>query len=108
MGGYLLLGGAILCEVFGTAMMKLANGFTALWPTIGCIAGYVLCFFLLGKALLSVNLSIAYAIWAALGIVLTTIVAVIAFGEHLTWPVIVGIALIVVGVVMVNIFGPSH
>ncbi len=106
--GYVLLVGAICCEVFGTFMMKSAQGFTVLPPTIGCVVGYVLCFWLLGKALVTVELSVGYAIWAALGIVLTAIIAVVAFGERLGVPAIVGIALIIAGVAMVNLFGPSH
>ena len=62
-------------------MMKSAQGFTVLMPSIACVVGYVLCFWLLGKALVTVNLSVGYAIWAALGIVLTTVIAVVAFGE---------------------------
>lgn len=70
--------------------------------------GYLLCFWLLGKALVTVNLSVGYAIWAALGIVLTSIIAVVMFGEQLNAPSIVDIALIVAGVVLVNMFGPAH
>ena len=70
--------------------------------------GYLLCFWLLGKALVTVNLSVGYAIWAALGIELTSIIAVVMFGEQLNVPSIVGIALIVAGVVLVNMFGPAH
>lgn len=106
--GYALLVGAICCEVFGTFMMKSAQGFTVLLPSIACVVGYVLCFWLLGKALVTVNLSVGYAIWAALGIVLTAIIAAVAFGEHFSILAIVGIVLIVAGVVMVNLFGPSH
>lgn len=70
--------------------------------------GLSLCFWLLGKALVTVNLSVGYAIWAALGIVLTTIIAAVMFGEQLNGPSIAGIALIVAGVVLVNMFGPAH
>ena len=108
MVGYLFLGGAILFEVFATTMMKISNGFTQLWPSIGCAVGYIVCFYLLSKALVTVNLSVGYAVWAAVGIVLTAIIAVIAFGEHLAWPAILGMALIIVGVVLVNLFGSAH
>ena len=60
------------------------------------------------RAVVTVNLSVGYAIWAALGIVLTTIVAVVMFGEQLNVPSIAGIALIIAGVVLVNMFGPAH
>lgn len=108
MTGYLLLGGAIICEVFATTMMKLSNGFTVLWPSIGMIVGYLLCFYCLGKALVTIPLSVGYAIWCAVGIVLTSIIAVAFFGDKLSLQAIAGIALIIVGVIMVNVFGPSH
>ncbi|WP_449137684.1 DMT family transporter [Slackia sp.] len=60
------------------------------------------------RAVVTVNLSVGYAIWAALGIVLTTIIAVAMFGEQLNGPSIVGIALIIAGVVLVNMFGPAR
>ena len=60
------------------------------------------------RAVVTVNLSDGYAIWAALGIVLTTIIAVAIFGEQLNGPSIVGIALVVAGVVLVNMFDPAH
>lgn len=106
--GYVFLAGAIVCEVFATTMLKFANGFTELLPSIACGLGYVLCFFLLGKSLESLNLSLSYALWAGLGIILTTIVAVLFFGEHMSAPLIVGIALIVIGVIVVNMFSSSH
>lgn len=106
--GYLLLAGAVGCEVFGTTMMKVSNGFSQVLPTVACVAGYVACFWLLGKALTSIDLSIAYAMWAALGIVLTTVISVAAFGESLNVPMVLGMALIVVGVVVVNVFGAAH
>lgn len=106
--GYILLGGAIVCEVFATTMMKVSAGFSLLAPSIACAAGYLLCFFLLGKALLTINLSVAYAVWAALGILLTSAIAVVAFGDHLTLPAIGGMVLIVTGVIVLNLFGPAH
>lgn len=108
MTGYLFLGGAILFEVFATTMMKVSNGFTQLWPSMGCAFGYIICFYLLSKALITINLSVGYAVWAAVGIVLTTIIAVVAFGDHLTWQAVLGMAFIVVGVVLVNLFGSAH
>lgn len=106
--GYLLLGGAILGEVFATTMMKLSNGFTVLAPSVACVIGYVACFYLFSKALLTIDLSVGYAVWAAVGIIITTIISVLAFGSRLTAPAVLGIVLIVAGVVLVNVFGPGH
>ena len=60
------------------------------------------------RAVVTVNLSVGYAIWAALGIVLATIIAVVMFGEQLNVPSIAGITLIIAGVVLVNMFGLAH
>lgn len=106
--GYLLLAGAIVFEVFGTTMMKMSNGFSVILPTIACVIGYILCFFFLGKALEHIELGIAYAVWAGLGIVLTVIVALLLFGDTITLPVIIGIVLILAGVVAVNLFSSAH
>lgn len=108
MTGYLLLFGAIACEVFGTTMMKVSNGFFVPLATVACIGGYVACFWLLGKALTSIELSIAYAMWAALGIVATTVVSIIFFGEHLSPALVLGIVLIIAGVFVVNLSGATH
>lgn len=103
--GYLLLAGAIGCELFATISLKMSNGFSNLIPTICCIIGYVLSFACLGKALLTINLSIAYATWSALGIVLATILAALLFGDTVTPLGIFGMVLIIVGVVVLNLFG---
>lgn len=108
MVGYLLLAGAIVAEIFATSMLKLCNGFTALLPTIACILGYVACFYMFGKALNSINLSVGYAVWCAVGIVATTLIAVFFFGDKLTIAGVVGILLIVVGVVVLNLFGTAQ
>lgn len=106
--GYLLLAGAIVFEVFGTTMMKFSNGFSEILPTIACVVGYVLCFFFLGKALEHIELSIAYAVWAGLGIILTVVVALVLFGDTLNAAMVIGIVLIIIGVVVVNLFSSAH
>jgi len=40
--------------------------------------------------------------------VLTSLIAVFAFGEHLTWPALLGMVLIIIGVVLVNLYGSAH
>lgn len=105
MTGYLLLAGAILAELLATLCLKLSAGFSVLWPSIGCVIGYVACFYMFGKALLTIDLGVGYATWSAVGIIFTAIVGILAFGEKLTLAGIIGITLIVVGVILVNLFG---
>lgn len=61
---YLFLGVAILCEVFGSSMMKLSDGFKRKLPTLGLIIGMGSAFFLLSLALKSIPLGTAYATWS--------------------------------------------
>lgn len=106
--GYLYLGGAIILEIIGTTCMKYSEGFQKLFFSIGCLACYTVCFYCLSRAMLTVPLSVAYATWCAVGIVLATIVSFVIFGEKLSPAGILGILFIVVGVVLVNLFGTPH
>ncbi len=105
---YLFLLGAILAECGGTYMMKLSDGFSRLGPSAGCLGLYALCFFFLSKALSGMSLTVAYATWGALGIVLATTLSVLVFKEPINALTIVGIALCIGGVIMVNVFGSTH
>lgn len=98
---YLIL--AILLEIFGTTMMKLSNGMTSLWPTIGMFTGYILCFASLSIALKTIEMSIAYAIWCALGIVLIAVIGMVFFQEHFSLAKLTGILLIVAGVITLKL-----
>ena len=101
--GWLYLILAIILELFGTSMMKLSNGLTVLWPTIAMFAGYVLCFIFLSFALKTIDMSVAYAIWSAVGIVLIAIIGTVFFHENITFPKLAGILLIVTGVITVKL-----
>ncbi len=101
--GWLYLILAIILELFGTSMMKLSNGLTVLWPTIAMFAGYVLCFIFLSFALKTIDMSVAYAIWSAVGIVLIAIIGIVFFHENITFAKLAGILLIVTGVITVKL-----
>lgn len=105
---YVFLIAAILLECGGTFLMKLSNGFAELLPSLGCLALYAACFVALAKALEGIALNVAYATWCGIGIILATTISVAIFKETMSLPVFVGIALIVVGVVLVNYFGSAH
>ena len=57
-----------------------------------------------GLVLRTIPVGIAYAFWAGLGIVLVTLIGVVAFGERLDLPAIVGLAMIIGGVVVIQVF----
>jgi small multidrug resistance pump len=105
--GWLMLSLAIATEVVGTLMLKATDGFTKLWPSIGVAVAYVVSFVLLGQALKSIGVGVAYAIWSGVGTVGIAIAAAVLFGERLTLPIVAGMALVIAGVIVMNLSG-SH
>ncbi|ETD16536.1 MULTISPECIES: DMT family transporter [Prevotellaceae] len=104
---YLFLALAIILEVVGSTFMKLSDGFSRLLPTAVTIIAYITCFYFLSLALKGIHLGVAYAIWAALGLVLTNIVAIILFKQPFDWAAGLGITLIITGVVILNAFSKA-
>ncbi|MDH6113415.1 small multidrug resistance pump [Kitasatospora sp. MAP12-15] len=107
MPAYLLLTFAIASEVCATSCLKLTDGFSKLWPSIGVGVGYVLSFLLLGQALKHIPVSVAYAVWSGAGTAAVAAIGTMAFGEQLGRPQLLGLALIIAGVVLLNLRG-SH
>ena len=103
--GWLYLFAAIGLEVAGTVSLKLSDGLTRLWPSVILFACYAVAFALLALAVKTVNLSIAYAVWAGLGTALIAVIGVFAFGESLGWLKVACIALIIAGVIGLNLGG---
>ena len=77
--GYVYLAFAILAEIIGTTLLKMTEGFTKLIPSIGCVIAYVICYFTFSKCISYINLNVGYATWCGIGIVATTIIAVVLF-----------------------------
>lgn len=93
---------AIVFEVCGTSLMKLSFGLSKLWPSIGMFGCYAASFSLLALALKTIDVSIAYAIWSGVGIVLITIIDYFVFHAHLTLIKFFAIFLILCGVVLLK------
>lgn len=108
MNGYIFLGVAIALEIFSTSMMKASVGFTKLIPSIVFIVGMSASFYVLSQALNTVPLSMAYAIWSGVGTALTALIAVLIWKEQLNMHMAVGIAMIIIGVVILNLKGSVH
>ncbi|GFZ27538.1 DMT family transporter [Lactobacillus corticis] len=102
--GYLQLFIAIVCEIVATNALKASHSFTRLGPSLLTIIFYAICYYAFAQSLKTVNLSVAYATWGGLGIVLTTIIAIFFWGEKINLPEGIGIMLIVIGVVVCNYF----
>lgn len=101
---YLYLAAAIVSEVIGTSALKASNEFTRLVPTLIMIAAFLSAFYFLTLTLRIIPVGVAYAIWSGVGIVLISLVARVLFGQKLDAPAIIGMALIVTGVLVINLF----
>ncbi len=101
------LGGAILFEVVGTSLLQASNQFTKAWPTAGMAICYACAFYLLTHALKVIPVGLAYAIWSGLGVVLISLIGLFVFRQKLDLPAVIGLALIVGGVVIINVFSKA-
>ncbi|MFG3660712.1 DMT family transporter [Streptomyces sp. NPDC047706] len=103
--GFLLLAGAIAAEVAATTAMKYSHGFTRLGPSLITALGYVVAFALLAQTLKTVSVGTAYAIWAGVGTAAIAVIGMLFLGEGMSVAKAAGIALIVAGVVVLNLGG---
>lgn len=103
---YLFL--AIAFEISSTTLMKASDGFTKMLPTIGTFLGYIICFSFLSIALKKIDMSIAYAIWGAAGIVTISVIGIFVFKENISALKIISMLFIVLGVIGLNLSGVSH
>lgn len=101
---WMFLAVAILAEVMATSMLKLTEGFTRPLPSVVVIAGYALAFYFLALTLRTMAVGVAYAIWAGLGIALIALIGWLVLGQRLDAAGMAGIALIVAGVIVLNVF----
>jgi small multidrug resistance pump len=98
---------AIVSEVIGTSALKASDAFTRPLPLGIAVVGYGMAFYCLSLTLRTIPVGIAYAIWSGVGIVLITLIGTLWFRQPLDVPAIVGLALIVSGVIVVNAFSTA-
>jgi small multidrug resistance pump len=99
---YLIL--AVAAETIGTTALQASQQFTRFWPSVITVAAYALAFYLLGLSLRYMPVGVLYAIWSGLGIVLIAAIGWIVFRQPLDLPALLGIALIVTGIVVIQLF----
>lgn len=98
---YLLL--AIGLEVSGTTCMKLSDGFAKTTASLLIFVFYGLSIVALTLAVKHIDISISYAVWSGLGTGLMAVIGIAWFGEPLTSLKAAALALIIIGVVAVNL-----
>lgn len=102
---YLII--AVAAETIGTTALQASDQFTRLWPTVLMVIAYCFAFFFLGLALKYIPVGIAYALWSGLGIILIALIGFVVFGQMLDWAAILGLAMIIGGIVVIQVFSAS-
>ena len=107
LSAYAALGLAIVLEVAGSAFLQRSEQFTRFWPTLAMAILYAGSFYCLSHAIKAMPLSVAYAVWGGVGIILTAAASYFLFQQMLDLAAIIGIALIVSGVFVINLFSQT-
>lgn len=105
---WVLLSIAIFAEIVGTLSLKASDGLSKLWPSLGVLVGYATAFTLMAMSLKKLDVGVTYAIWSGVGIVGAAIGGLIFFDQHLSRMTILGMAIIIAGVVIINLGGAAH
>jgi len=90
---------ASLFEIGFAMGLKYSHGFTRLWPTLATLASTVISLWCLTNALRSIPIGTGYAVWTGIGAVGVTTLGIILLGESASWPRLVCIGLIIIGVI---------
>jgi len=102
---YLII--AIICEAVATSALKSAEGFTRLVPSIIVVVGYGISFYLLSLVLKTIPVGITYATWAGLGILLVSVIGIVAFKQIPDTAAVIGMGLIVAGILTMHLFSKT-
>jgi small multidrug resistance pump len=107
MKNWIFLCVAIIAEVIATSALKISEGFSKPIASVIVVLGYIIAFYCLSLTLKTIPVGIAYAIWSGVGIVLVTTIAWIVFDQKLDVWGIIGIALIMSGVLVLNLLSKT-
>ncbi|HYO04352.1 MAG TPA: multidrug efflux SMR transporter [Mycobacterium sp.] len=106
---WLVLAIAIGVEVFATLGLRASDGFRKRAWIVPVVLGYLASFYLLWLTLaLGMPVGIAYGVWTACGVALVAVIARYLFGDPLTFKMLIGIALIIGGVLTIELAGVVH
>ncbi|RZW05289.1 MAG: multidrug efflux SMR transporter [Rhodobacteraceae bacterium] len=104
---YFALFAAIIAETVGTSALQASQQFTRIGPSILVVISYSLAFYLLSIALKVMPVGVVYAIWSGLGIVLIALAGLVIFGQKLDTAAVLGLALIIAGVAVLQLFSTA-
>jgi len=104
---YLFLALAVILGVTSNSFAKSAEGFTLLFPSIITGITIVMCMYALSMVMKNIPMGITYASFAGLTIIATVIVGIFRFNQMPNLYSLIGLALIIAGVLMVNLLGSA-
>lgn len=104
---YILLAISICAETLATTMIKASDGFSRLLPSIVVVVGYAISFYGLSQVVKTMNIGIAYAIWAGMGIFLVSAMSFMFYKQKLDLPAIAGLIFIAIGISIIQLFSKS-
>ncbi len=107
MSHWLALAIAIVAEVIGTTALKASNEFTRLLPSLVVVVSYGTAFYFMSISMRILPVGIMYAIWSGMGIVLISVLGWLVYRQTLDAPAMIGLAFIIVGVIIINVFSKS-
>ena len=105
LSGYIFLILATLTGITSNSFLKTTEGFTKLGPTIFCVANMFICIFCLSKAMSVIPVGFTYATYGALTITAVTLFGILKYNQTPNLYGIVGLALIISGVLLLNTLG---
>ena len=105
--GYIYLVLAIVTGIASNGFLKTTEGFTKLNPTIFCVTSIIVCLFCISKAMTIIPVSTTYASYGALTITAVTLFGVFKYNQTPNTYGTIGLILIVIGVVLLNLFGKA-
>ena len=99
----ILLTIAIVSEVAATLALRMSHGFSRPLPVVVVVAGYAISFWLMALVIRQLPVGLTYAVWSAVGTALIATFGIVAWGESATLVKLASLALIIMGVVGLNL-----
>ena len=103
--GYIYLIFAIVTGIASNGFLKTTEGFTKLNPTIFCVSSIIICLFCISKAMTVIPVGFTYATYGALTITAVTLFGIFKYNQTPNLYGTLGLIFIILGVVLLNIFG---
>lgn len=100
---FVVLLAAVGIEVGATTALPRTRGFHDLPWSLAVMGAYIVSIWMLGLVVRQMSVSVAYAVWSGLGTAAIAALGVLVLGERIDTVKVLALAMIVVGVVLLNL-----